>query len=129
MVHFLFEVRVGCYIFNNEGKMLLLKNRQGTWGILGGHVEKEEQIENTVHREAMEEASIKVKIVESMGFRTIKDSFIVDFACKYVSVDIKLQLEEVGEFKWVELEELKNFTITFKELPKIAKQAKELVVK
>jgi len=125
MVYHLFEVRVGCYIFNNEGKLLLLKNRQGTWGILGGPVEQGESVEGTVHREAMEEAGIKVKIVSSLGMRTVKDSFIVSFACKFVSGEIKLQEEEVSEFKWVELDELGSLKLTFKELPLLAKEAKK----
>ena len=124
MVHFLFEVRVACFIFNKEGKLLLLKNRQGTWGILGGHVERGESAEGTVHREAMEEASIKVKIIGSLGTWTVKDSFIVGFACKFVSGKIKLQEEEVSDFKWVELSELDLLNLTFKELPFLAKEAK-----
>ena len=47
--------------------LLLLKNCKGTWGILGGHVEHGEAAEDTVYREAMEEANIKVKIVGSFG--------------------------------------------------------------
>jgi ADP-ribose pyrophosphatase YjhB (NUDIX family) len=55
----LFEVRVAGFIFNNKKELLLLKNNQGTWGILGGHLEKNEEIENTMQREAFEEAQVE----------------------------------------------------------------------
>ncbi|MCX6803562.1 MAG: NUDIX hydrolase [Candidatus Diapherotrites archaeon] len=41
----LFDVRVAGFIFNDKQELLLLKNRQGTWGILGGHLEKGEILE------------------------------------------------------------------------------------
>ena len=127
MVYSFFEVRVACYIFNKENKLLMLKNKEGTWGILGGHVEQGESAESTVHREVMEEANIKVEIVGSLGTKTVKNNFIVGFACKYVSGKIKLQVEEVGEYKWVDLEELNKLKLTFPDLPDIAKEAKKII--
>lgn len=122
-----FEVRVGCFIFNRKGELLLLKNKKGTWGILGGHVETNEQPESAVHREASEEANIKVKIKSLFDLRTVKNNFVVAYACKYVSGKITLQEEEVGEFAWVKLADLKNYNLTFSELPKLAKKAVEFV--
>ncbi len=129
MVYSLFEVRVGCFIFNDEQKILLLKNNQGTWGILGGHLEKGEQIEGTVFREVKEETNIAVEIVGCIGTRQLlhHPSFVVLFACKYKSGEIKLQKEEIKDYKWVELSELKNFDLTFPELSKEAEEAKKLV--
>jgi len=127
----LFEVRVANFIFNDSGEMLLLKNCAGTWGILGGQLNKSEQIRDTVHREAMEEANIKIDIIRQFGIRSIpdKNSLVISFACKYVGGDIKLQETEVTEYKWVKLDELKNYTLTFEELPKLAKKALQLANK
>jgi NADH pyrophosphatase NudC (nudix superfamily) len=129
MVYDLFEVRVANFIFNKDEKLLLLKNSKGTWGILGGHLNNGEQIRETVHREAMEEASIIIDIKRQFGLRVVKEknSVIVSFACKYKSGELKLQKEEVTESKWVILDELKNYTLTFEDLPNLAKKALKAV--
>jgi NADH pyrophosphatase NudC (nudix superfamily) len=56
-----------------------------------------------------------------------KNSVVVSFACKYVSGEIKLQKEEVSEFAWVTLDELKNYKLTFADLPALAKKALQVV--
>lgn len=127
MSYDLFEVRVACFIFNEEKKMLLLKNKKDTWGILGGHLDKGEQIEETVHREAKEEANIEVNIIKQFGIDAFDNSLAIRFACKYKTGEIELQESEIKEYKWVELIELKNYNLTFKEIPEIAKKAKEII--
>ena len=126
MSRHLFEVVIGCYIFNNEGKMLLLENRRGTWGILGGHLEEGETPKDAVIREVKEEANIEVKIGPLIAVRTFKNTVGINYVCKYVSGEIKLQVEEVKDFKWVELGELSNFKLTFPELEELATKAKTL---
>ena len=123
MVYALFEVRAACFIFNNKGEILLLKNNLGTWGLLGGHLENGEQITDTVHREAMEEAGIMVEIVKQIDSEVRDNSFISGFACKYKSGKIKLQESEVFDYRWVKLSELKNLKLTFDKLPTFAKEA------
>jgi NADH pyrophosphatase NudC (nudix superfamily) len=129
MVRDLFEVRVGAYIFNDKDEMLLLLNRDKTWGILGGHMEKGEQIEETLHREIKEETDLEVEMVKLFNIRAVheKDSFILGFACKYNGGEIKLQEDEIGDYKWVKLDELKNFNLTFEEMPVLIKEALEIV--
>ena len=131
MVYELFEVRVANFIFNDKGEMLLLKNSKGTWGILGGHLNKGEQIRDTVHREAKEEANITIDIIRQFGIRSVPgiNSLVISFACKYVSGDVKLQESEVTEYAWVKLDDLKNYTLTFEELPKLAIKAQRLANK
>ncbi|MFA5763314.1 MAG: NUDIX hydrolase [archaeon] len=129
MVYNLFEVRVADFIFNDKNELLLLKNNKGTWGILGGHLDKGEQIRDTVHREAMEEAGIKIDIRRQFGLRVVseKNSVVISFSCRYVSGEIKLQKDEVSEFAWVTLDELKNYKLTFDDLPALAKKALQVV--
>jgi len=119
----LFEVRVAGFIFNNKKELLLLKNDEGTWGILGGHLEEGEQIEETLHREAHEETSLALQKIIYFGTRNIGASFVVGFSCKVKEGKIKLQVEEVQDYKWVRLNELKKFKLTFKELPAEAAKA------
>ncbi len=128
MAYDLFEVRVACFVFKSE-KMLLLKNKKGTWGILGGHLEKGEQIEETVLREAKEEANLKIRIIGCTGMKNLDrhPSFIIGFACEYVSGEIVLQEEEIDDYEWVELEEIKNFKQTFPELEEEARKALEMI--
>lgn len=129
MVYDLFEIRVANFIFNDENKLLLLKNAKGTWGILGGHMNKGEQIRDTAHREAMEEANIKIDIKRQFGMRSLDDnkSVVVSFACLYKSGDIKLQVKEVTEYKWVRIDKLRDFELTFVDLPALAKKALQIV--
>ncbi len=131
MVYDLFEVRVAAFIFNDVGKILLLKNCKSTWGILGGHLNKGEQIRSTVHREAKEEANIMVDIIRQFGIRSLNDSnsLVISFACRYVSGEIKLQKKEVSDYIWVKIEDLKNYDLTFEELPALAKKAQQLANK
>jgi NADH pyrophosphatase NudC (nudix superfamily) len=131
MSYDLFEVRVANFIFNDEKKLLLLKNNQGTWGILGGHLDKGEQIEETVHREAKEEANIEIEIIKQIGMKALEHhpSFVVVFACKYKSGEIKLQEEEIQDYKWVNLNELDKYELTFPELPEEAKKALSIIEK
>lgn len=125
----LFEVRVAGFIFNAKQELLLLKNKKGTWGILGGHLEQNEEIEDTMKREALEEAQIKLDKVIFNGMRNINHSFIVGFACTTKSTKVILQEEEVSEYKWIKLEDLEKLNLTFKELPDEAKKAYKIIFK
>ena len=96
----LFEVRVGAYIFNDKDEMLFLLNNDNTWGILGGHMEKGEQIEETLHREIKEETNLEIDLVEMFDVTTVHscNSLVLGFACKYKSGTIILQEEEVRDY-------------------------------
>ncbi len=127
MVYDLFEVRVACFVFNDEEKMLLMKNNKSTWGILGGHMDNGEQIEETAHREAKEEANIEIEIIKQFGIDVFDNSIVIRYACKYKSGEIKLQESEIKDYKWIEHGELEKYNLTFKELPMLAKRAKEII--
>ena len=129
MIYDLFEIRVGALIFNDKKEMLLLLNDKKQWGFLGGHLDKGEQVEDTVHREVKEETNLEVEIIKQFNMRAVHhiNSLVIAFACKYKSGEIKLQEEEVSDFRWVKIEELKNYDLTFDELPTIAKEAFDIV--
>lgn len=128
MSYDLFEVKVACFIFNKNKELLLMQNRKHEkWGILGGHLDKGEQIIDTIHREAKEEANIKIKIIKQFDIKAIENYFIISYACKYNSGKIKLQASEIKDYKWAKLSELKNYDLTFKELPSLAKKSQKII--
>jgi 8-oxo-dGTP pyrophosphatase MutT (NUDIX family) len=124
----LFEIRMGAYIFNENNEFLLLQNKEGTWGICGGHMEKNEQIIETVHREVKEEVGIEVDVIDQFDMFVIKDgSFVVSFACKYKSGEVKILEEEINDYKWVKIKELNDFNLTFEALPNMVQKAQEII--
>lgn len=67
----------GVIIENDRNEILLQKRRDNNcWGIIGGAMEIGESIQETVMREAYEEAGIKVCNLELFGIYTGKDRFI-----------------------------------------------------
>lgn len=59
---------VAAIIFDKQGRILLQKRRDvGRWGLLGGHVEFGESVEQAIYREIQEEAPITVRIDQLIG--------------------------------------------------------------
>ncbi|MFA5125763.1 MAG: NUDIX hydrolase [archaeon] len=77
MVHSLFEVRAGAFIFNNKKELLLMQNTNGTWGIVGGHLEKNESIEEALHREVKEETGMEIEIISQLGTKNDGESLLL----------------------------------------------------
>ena len=129
MTRDLYEVRVGAYIFNGKDEMLFLLNNDNTWGILGGHMEKGEQIEETLHREIKEETNLEVDMIKMFDVTTVHhvNSLVLGFACKYKSGTVILQEEEVKDYKWVQIEKMNEFELTFPLLPEMATKALEII--
>ena len=106
------EPTVGAFIFNNEGKLLLLQSHK--WPVRfvvpGGHVELGERLEEAVVRETKEETGLDVHSIEFINFQQFiydpafwKKRHIIffDFACKTDSRDVILNDEAEG-YIWVE---------------------------
>jgi nucleoside triphosphatase len=106
------EPTVGAFIFNSNGKLLLLQSHKwpGVYVVPGGHVELGERLEEAVAREAKEETGLDVHSIEFVNFQQFiydpafwkKRHFIFfDFACKTDSADVQLN-DEAQAFLWVE---------------------------
>ena len=68
----------GLIVENKNGEILLQKRRDNAmWGIIGGAMELGESIEETVLREAREEAGINPIGMRLFGIYTGKDRFII----------------------------------------------------
>ncbi|MBI2578724.1 MAG: NUDIX domain-containing protein [Candidatus Aenigmarchaeota archaeon] len=129
----------GAVIFRKEGikiLYLLLHYESGHWDFVKGHVEKGENDEETVKREAKEETGLDIEILPSFKERityfyrnegkTISKE-VVFYAAKAEIGDVKLSHEHKG-FKWLLFEDaLKH--ITFDNSKTILKNAHKFISK
>ena len=105
-----FTVTAGALIFNNEGKVLLLKHRfraGSGWGIPGGFLEVGEQPEEAMRRELREEIGLEVDHVESFTSRSFKKPRQVEilFRCR-ADAEVKPLTIEVERAGWFSVGEL-----------------------
>lgn len=109
------EVTVGALIFNNEGKIFLMKSHKwhGKYVVPGGHVELGERIEATLKREVKEETGLDIYDIKFLGVQELvfdnvfwkKKHFVfLDFACKTNGKEVKLD-SEGQEYAWVSLKD------------------------
>lgn len=111
---------IGAVIQRQDGRVLLLKkadnpqhHNQGLWEYVYGRKDENEEIEDTVRREAFEEAGISnlriVSVVRLWNFyrgeRTPDREIIgVTFLCETHQTDVILS-DEHTEFRWVTWDE------------------------
>ncbi|WP_338255413.1 NUDIX domain-containing protein [Dictyobacter halimunensis] len=65
LAHPKFIVGVSGVIFDEQGRILLLRHRfwmQATWGLPGGYANKNERLEDTLRRELREETGYEVQV-------------------------------------------------------------------
>ena len=109
-----YEKSCGCVIFRNadELRVLIIKqSRNGNWSFPKGHVEEGETEIQTASREVFEEVGLKIRPLE--GFReTIQynprpnvSKDVVYFTAKSKISRIRLQKEEVSDYKWLRPEQ------------------------
>ncbi len=109
-----YEKSCGCVIFRtaDELRVLIIKqSRNGNWSFPKGHVEEGETEIQTAMREVFEEVGLKIRIRE--GFReTIHynprpsvNKDVVYFVAQSKIGRVKLQKEEVADYKWVRPEQ------------------------
>tara|TARA_B100000161_G_scaffold248780_1_gene205898 strand:+ start:420 stop:1250 length:831 start_codon:yes stop_codon:yes gene_type:complete len=86
-------------------EMLLARNANwpsGMYSTLAGFVEAGESIEQTVHREVMEEVGLKVTNLRYFGSQSwpFPNSLMLGFHADYDSGDIKCQPGEIADAQW-----------------------------
>lgn len=95
-------------------KVLIIKQTSGYWSFPKGHVENNEKEEDTALREVKEEVNLDIELDNNFRevitycpnkINTLKD--VVMFLGYPISEDIVLQEEEVLEYKWESLDNLK----------------------
>ncbi|MDD5162694.1 MAG: NUDIX domain-containing protein [Candidatus ainarchaeum sp.] len=116
------EPGVGALIFNQKGKIFLMKSYKckGLWILPSGHIELGETIEQAVKREVKEETTLEVFDIKFLCMHeTIFDKvyykkkhfLIFEFACKTNSEKVELN-EEAEEYTWATIPEAFRLPLT-----------------
>ena len=109
------EPTVGALIFNQEGKVILLKSDKwrSKYVIPGGHIELGETMEDALKREVKEETGLDIydidfallqEFIFDESFHERKHFIFIDFVCRTDSEEVVLNFES-QKYVWVSLEE------------------------
>lgn len=104
------EKSCGCIVIEN-GKVLLIQQKNGHWGFPKGHIEDDETERNAAIRETKEETNIDVEILEGRRYTenyiTDKGNYkeVIYYIAKRINGEAKRQESEVKALKWVPLKE------------------------
>ena len=109
------EPTVGIFIFNQQGKLLLLQSHKwpDAYVVPGGHVELGERLEEAAVREAKEETGLDIYDLEFIHFQQFiydpafwkKRHFIFfDFAARTDSTEVVLN-DEAQDYIWIDPQE------------------------
>ena len=111
----------------NDNKVLVIRQKQGFWGFPKGHIEEGESEIQTAIRETKEETNLDVVIEDETRFclnYIIEDKqinkYVVYFIAKAINNDVKLQIEEIDDIAWVDIEKVEDI-LTFDNLQKLWK--------
>jgi NAD+ diphosphatase len=96
---------------HKDGKLLMARHSYDTrvrYALIAGFVEMGESIEETVHREVMEEVGIKVKNLKYMGSQPwpFPNSLMCAYKAEYDSGEIKVDGNEILKAKWFTKDEI-----------------------
>lgn len=106
------EVVTGAIIENDKGQLLLCRSPKwhNKWTMPGGHLDVGETIQQAVLREAKEETNLDLEyvgivhfgeLINSVDFHRPAHFIYFDAYCKVVAGNIRLQEDELTEYKWV----------------------------
>jgi len=82
----------------------------GYYSTLAGFVESAESLEQAVHREVMEEVSVRVKNVEYFDSQPwpFPHSLMVGYIAEYDGGDIKVDGKEIHDAQWFDIDNMPN---------------------
>ena len=100
----------------NDGKVLVIKQKQGFWGFPKGHMEQGESEIQTAIRETKEETNLDV-IIEN---KNINKEVVYYIAKVDGKINIKPQIEEVNSIAWIDIDKVEAI-LTFDNLKELWK--------
>ncbi len=106
-----YEKSCGSVVFNDDGKVLIVKHNLGHWDFPKGHMEENEDEYDTAIREVKEETNIDIILDSRYRYVITYDPFpnvikdVVYFIGKAKNNDVKNQEEEIEIVKFVSIEE------------------------
>ncbi|MCX7846333.1 MAG: NUDIX hydrolase [Dictyoglomaceae bacterium] len=121
-----------------KNKVLILQRKNGNWVLPKGHVEDNENIEETAIREVEEESGIKVEIIDYIGeieyhasateFHPEEEKKVIWFLMSALSTNIKVEEKIFAQGKFLKVKDAINI-LTFPLEKEILKKANDLVLK
>ena len=123
------------YIFK-EDKVLLTKHKdENLWLPVGGHKWREETFRECLDREIKEETNLQATFLHSnlnkhdqplpFSISERGDETILEFSAKYKAGNVILNEEELDDYEWIHIQNIKQETIP-KPVQKKAKKAYQL---
>ena len=116
------EATVGALIVNDRREVLLVRSVK--WGdkytVPGGHIELGERAEDAIVREVKEETGLDSAVQDLLIVQQAiypKDYYkhehylFLDYVCKTLNTDVKLDGRELQSYIWVKPEEALNFDL------------------
>ncbi len=135
------ETTVGAYIFNNHGKLLLIRSRKwkDKYTVPGGHIELGENMFKALKREVKEETGLTVKnpklfnvleCIYSKEFIKNKHFIFLEIFCKAKTTKLKIDNREAQSYIWIKPEDALKLNIdsyTIKSIKKYLKLKKRWI--
>lgn len=113
------SVTVVGVVFNSDGKVLLVKERDGGWALPGGKVHPGERLDQALKREILEETGCLVDVVGLEKLYQVIDSektmIIAVFTCKLITREHSGNLPT----RWCRIAELERLNLMYPETPMI----------
>jgi len=99
-----------------DGRLLLLEDRWGRWGLPSGFVEKDESAEETLHREVLEELGVECRVLapHSVDIDWAGPEGTVFILMRYtasLASDDFAPNEEVVRLAWVAPDEVSRYNV------------------
>jgi 8-oxo-dGTP diphosphatase len=125
-------IEVAAAIIVSNGKVLIAKRNANMklpnlWEFPGGKVKENESPNDCVVREIQEELGVRIKVKRLFATNHHRYDFgdikLIAFIAELVSG--RIDLSEHADFKWVDIDDLKNYNFAPADIPIVKKLEKE----